>query len=391
MPEPSTFVFNTMIKGYGGSNAACREGIGVYGRMRSIGVEPDSYTYPFLLQACASLGDGKGVHSLVLKSGQCGSDVHAQTSLVSFYSSFGDLECARQVFDRMPEKNVVSWTVMVTGYVKQRQYDDGLALFHQMQVLDIEPNELTLVNVLSACAHLGAYEMGKWVHRYINHKGIAMNPTLGTALVDMYAKCGHIHKALQVFKRLPDKSVFAWNAVIGGLAMHGLGEQALEKFSEMLSIGMRPDDITLLAVLSACAHAGLVQKGKEYFDSMEKEYGVQPNVKHYEEIYNMLDEMSMRLEAEGYMAKTNNVILDIDEEDKKRALCHHSEKLAIAFGLISTKPHTLIRVVKNLRACEDCHLATKLISKIYNREIIVRDRNRFHHFKNGACSCGDYW
>lgn len=513
MPQPSTFVFNTMIRAYAGSNAACREGIGVYTQMRSSKVEPDSYTYPSLLQACSSLSDGRGVHALILKSGQCGLDVHAQTSLVSFYSSFGDLECARRVFDGMPERNVVSWTAMVTGYVKQREYDDGLALFHQMQVLDVEPNELTLVNVLSACANLGAYEMGKWVHRYIDRKGIVMNSTLGTALVDMYAKCGHIHKALHVFKRLPEKSVFAWNAVIGGLAMHGLGEQAIEKFSEMISVGMRPDDITLLAVLSACAHAGLVRKGKEYFDLIEREYGVRPNIKHYgcmvnllgraglleeayevvtkmpmepngvvwgtllnccsshgdvelaetvmarlvalepyndgnyvlmsniyaskgrwedvakvrrfmnerginkttgcstievdnvvhefivscskhpraEEIYNMLDEMSMRLKAEGYMAKTSNVMLDIDEEDKKRALCHHSEKLAIAFGLISTKPGTLLRVVKNLRACENCHLATKLISKIYNREIIVRDRNRFHHFKHGVCSCGDYW
>ncbi|XP_008778435.3 pentatricopeptide repeat-containing protein At5g66520-like [Phoenix dactylifera] len=512
MPQPSTFVYNTMIRGYslGGDG---HKGIHTYVQMRNRGTRPDSFTYPFLLRACTSLAQGKGVHSLIIKSGDLGSNVHAQTSLVTFYSNFGELECARRAFDRMPERNVVSWTAMVTGYVRHERYDDGLALFHQMHASDVEPNEMTLVDVLSACANLGAYEMGKWVHNHIERNVIVMNPTLGTALVDMYAKCGHIGKAAWVFGSLPERAIFTWNAMIGGLARHGLGEKALERFSEMQRVGMRPDDITLIAVLSACVHSGLVEKGKDYFYSMEMEFGIKPNIKHYgclvdllgragllndaydvvlgmpmepngvvwgtllhccathanvemaetvmehlvelepfndgnyvlmsniyaskqrwidvakvrrfmkdrgvlktpgcssieinnvvhefiagctahpqaKEICAMLDDISMRLKAEGYVPKTNHVLLDISEEDKRRALCHHSEKLAIAFGLINTGPRKTIRVVKNLRACEDCHLATKLISKVYGREIIVRDRIRFHHFKDGTCSCGDYW
>lgn len=512
MPEPTAFAFNTMIRGYALSGNG-EEGIRTYIKMREHGIEPDSFTFPFLLKASTGLSEGKGVHSLVLKSGQLGADVFTQTSLVSFYSRSGDLDYARRVFDSMPERNVVSWTAMVTGYMKERRYNDGLALFHQMQVAGIEPNELALVNVLSACAHLGAYEMGKWVHRYIDRCRIFMNPILGTALLDMYVKCGYIQKASQVFKKLPERSVCAWNSMIGGLAMHGYGDMALDKFAQMQAEQTRPDDITFIGVLSACTYSGLVDKGREYFYSMRTEHRIEPNIKHYGcfvdllgkagllqeayetiknmpiepsgivwgsllnacsshgnvelaeiamenlvelepfndgnyvlmsniyaakgqwedvakvrrfmkdrgilkmpgcssievdnmvhefmagdsthprsmEIYSMLDDIAMKLKAEGYVPKTSHVLHDANEDEKRQSLCHHSEKLAIAFGLVSTNPRTPIRVVKNLRACNDCHLATKIISKIYEREIIVRDRNRFHHFKGGACSCNDYW
>ncbi|KAJ8634134.1 hypothetical protein MRB53_027470 [Persea americana] len=512
MSEPMAFAFNTMIRGYALSGNG-EEGINTYIKMQEHCIEPDSFTFPFLLKASTALSQGKGVHSLIIKSGQLGADVFSQTSLVSFYSRSGGLKCARLVFDGMPEKNVVSWTAMVTGYMKERRYNDGLALFHQMQVAGIEPNELTLVNVLSACAHLGAYEMGKWVHRFINRHEVFVNPILGTALVDMYVKCGYIQKALQVFEKLPERIVCTWNSIIGGLAMHGYGELALKKFLQMQTEETRPNDVTFIGVLSACTYSGLVDKGREYFYSMRKQYHIEPNIKHYgcfvdllgragflqevyetiknmpiepsevvwgsllnacsshgnvelaeiamgklvelepfndgnyvlmsniyaskgqwdnvarmrrfmkdrgilktpgcssievgnmvhefmagdskhpqsKEIYSTLDDVAARLKAEGYVPKTSDVLHDADEDEKRQSLCHHSEKLAIAFGLVSTNPGTPIRVVKNLRACCDCHHATKLISKIYEREIIVRDRNRFHHFKDGACSCNDYW
>ncbi|XP_058093095.1 pentatricopeptide repeat-containing protein At4g21065-like [Magnolia sinica] len=511
MPEPTTFVYNTMIKGYALSSSS--EGIELYIRMRCRGLEPDNFTYPFLLKACRDLTEGKGVHALILKTPGLGADVYCQTSLVTFYSNCRDIEYARMVFDNMSNRNVVSWTAMVTGYMKQKRYMDGLALFHEMQGAEIEPNELTLVNVLTACAHLGALEMGRWVHRFIDRNGVFINPTLGTALIDMYVKCGYIHKASQVFEKLPQWSVCTWNSIIGGLAMHGYGEMALERFEQMQMSETRPDKVTFMGVLLACTHSGLVDKGTQYFYSMQKKYGIEPSIKHYgcfvnllgragllqeayktiknmpmepngvlwgallnacsshgnvelaeiamehlieleplndgnyvllsniyaskgrwddvakvrrfmkdrgilktpgcssievdnavhefmagdsshplsKEIYSMLDDVAMKLKAEGYVPKTGHVLHEIDEEEKRQALCHHSEKLAIAFGLVSTSPRTPMRIVKNLRACSDCHIATKLISKIYEREIIVRDRNRFHHFKDGACSCKDYW
>ncbi|OVA17445.1 Pentatricopeptide repeat [Macleaya cordata] len=501
-----------MIRAYA-LNGICEESLKLYIQMQYQGLQPDNFTYPFLLKACTDLNQGKVVHSLILKNPSLGSDIYSQTSLVGFYSSCGDIEYARSVFDKMPDRNVVSWTAMITGYVKQRRYNEGLALFHKMQIEGIEINEFTLVNVLSACAHLGAFEMGKWVHGYINRNRVFLNPTLATALIDMYFKCGYVDKASQVFDKLTERSVCTWNSTIGGLAMHGYGEEALERFKQMRMSGTKPDHITFIGVLSACTHSGMVEKGRECFYSMTRDYGIEPNIKHYgcfvdllgraghleeayeimknmpikpngvlwgtllnacsthgnvelaeiameqlielepfndgnyvimsniyaakgqwenvvrmrrfmndrgilktpgcssievnnvihefvvgdsrhphsKEIYTMLNDVAVRLKAVGYVPKTSQVLLDANEEEKRQSLCHHSEKLAIAFGLVSTGPKTSIRVVKNLRACSDCHLATKLISKIYDREIIVRDRNLFHHFKDGDCSCKDYW
>ncbi|KAJ4961662.1 hypothetical protein NE237_021572 [Protea cynaroides] len=512
MSEPSTFVFNTMARAnaLGGSR---KYAIELYIQMRFRGLEPDHFTFPILLRACAELNQGKGVHSLILKDQSFSSDIYSQTALIDFYSRHGNLECARLVFDKMPERNVVSWTAMITGYMKQKRYNEGLALFHQMQIAGVEINELTLVNVLSACAKLGAFEMGKWVHGYIDRNRIFLNPTLAAALIDMYVKCGYINEASQVFEKVPERSVSSWNSIIGGLAMHGHGEEALDKFKDMLASGTRPDEITFIGVLSACNHSLLVDKGRECFNSIKGVYGQEPNIKHYgclvdllgrsgnldeaykvikempiepngvlwgsllnackrnanvylaeiameqlvelepfndgnyvlmsniyaaklrwdnvakvrnimkdrgilktpgcssiemdntihqfmagdcrhphsKEIYSMLDDVAERLKAVDFVPRTSQVLLDANEEEKRRGLCHHSEKLAIAFGLLRSSPGTPIRVMKNLRACSDCHLATKLISKIYSREIIVRDRTRFHHFKDGACSCNDSW
>ncbi|KAK2662319.1 hypothetical protein Ddye_000893 [Dipteronia dyeriana] len=237
MVEPSTFAFNIMIRGYEKSGLN-HEAILLYIQMRCEGLEPDNFT-------------------------------------------FGDIESARLLFDRMPERNVVTWTAMINGHVKQKRYKEGLELFSQMRNSGIEMNELTLVSVLSACANLGAIEMGKWVHEFIDRHCIFLNPKLGAAVIDMYGKCGNIEEASKVFKIVPQKSVCTWNSIIGGLAMHGCGEEALEMFSQMQTRGIKPDDITLIAVLSACTHSGLVEKGKEIFCKMRKDHKIDPNIKHY--------------------------------------------------------------------------------------------------------------
>ncbi|KAF6161535.1 hypothetical protein GIB67_009414 [Kingdonia uniflora] len=281
MDEPTTFVFNTLVRGYAISGFF-NEGINLYIEMRYQEVEPDKFTYPFLLKACTAFNQGKVVHSLILKSAPfLASNIYCQTSLVSFYSSYGHLEYSRSVFDRMPDRNMVSWTAMITGYVKQKEYKEGLALFHQMQIEGIKINEMTLASVLSACAHLGAYEMGKWVHTYIDRNRVFLNPTLGTALIDMYSKCGYINKASQVFETLPLRSVCTWNSIIGGLAVHGCGEEALQRFNQMQKSDTIPDEITVIGVLSACTHSGFVEKGMELFYSMQRDYGIEPSIKHY--------------------------------------------------------------------------------------------------------------
>ncbi|KAF8390684.1 hypothetical protein HHK36_025211 [Tetracentron sinense] len=297
MVEPTTFVFNTMVRGYA-VGCAAREGFQLYIQMRYRGLEPDTFTYPFLLRACTALSQGKAVHCLILKTQGFGSHIYSQTSLISFYSSHGEMKHARQIFDRMPQRNVVSWTAIITGYVKHnKRYKDGLALFHQMQTVGTDINELTLVTVLSACAHIGAFEMGKWIHGYIERTRIFLNSTLATALLDMYAKCGYINTASRVFEMLPQRSVCTWNSIIVGLGMHGYGDEALERFEQMQRSGTRPDSITFIGVLSACSHSGMVEKGREYFYSMSRDFGIEPNIKHYGCLVDLLGRAGLLDEA----------------------------------------------------------------------------------------------
>ncbi|XP_031247700.1 pentatricopeptide repeat-containing protein At5g66520-like [Pistacia vera] len=278
--NPSTFAFNTIIRGYAEAGLG-HEAIRLYIQMRCKGLEPDNFTHPILLKACGSLKQGKAVHSLVAKNQDFKSEIHSLTRLITFYCGFGDIDSARLLFDKMADRNVVTWTAMINGYVKQNRYKEGIDLFYQMRNCGVEINELTLVSVLSACASLGALEMGKWVHRFIYKNRIFLNHKLGAAVIDMYAKCGYIDEASNVFKIVPEKSVCTWNSIIGGLAMHGSGEEALERFYEMQMSGIKPDDITLIAVLSACTHSGLVEKGKEIFCKMRSGYEIEPNIKHY--------------------------------------------------------------------------------------------------------------
>ncbi|KAL6011687.1 hypothetical protein ACLOJK_002135 [Asimina triloba] len=345
MPEPTTFVFNTIIRGCTLGNGSA--GIDLYSQMRWQDLEPDNFTYPFLLKSCRNLAGGKGLHALILKTPPLGVDVYCQTSLVTFYSNCGDIGYARM------ERNVVSWTAMITGYVNHKKYNQGLALFNEMQVAGIKPNELTLVTVLSACAHLGAFEMGS------SHGNVELAESAMKHLVE-----------LEPFN---DGNYILLSNLYAG---KGRWDDAVEvrRFMKGRGILKKP----------GCSSIEVDNEVHEFMvgDSLH------PRSK---EIYSMVDEIAMRLKAEGYMPKTTRVLHDIDEEEKRQALCHHSEKLAIAFGLVSTSPGTPIRIMKNLRVCTDCHEATKLISKIYEREIIVRDQSRFHHFKDGNCSCNDYW
>lgn len=428
------------------------------------------------------------------------------TSLMSGYMRCGHMEDARWVFDRIPERNVVAWTVMISGYAQNCLFKEALEMFLQMQITGMDPNEVTLVSVLSAVAQLGALTQGRWIHAYIERKGIEVDGVLGSALVNMYSKCGCIEEALVVFESLKCKELPAWNSIVLGLASHGLGEDALRFFSRMqVDSSATPNDITFVGVLSACSHAGLVAEGRVIFDLLTNCYKRTSNIIHYgcmvdllgrsghlEEAKELIENMPMEpnsvlwkillgacrihknvemaehisrvaigssLQDSGFYAITSNIFseagrwdnvgnlrrqmndlkvqkvagcswIEVDgevhefltgresfhaESEEIRSMvaemerlmgqeCHgsnaseasifvesHSEKLAIAFGLIKTSCKTPIRVMKNLRVCNDCHSATKLISKIYDREIIVRDQNRFHHFKNGLCSCSDYW
>ncbi|KAJ8754453.1 hypothetical protein K2173_005614 [Erythroxylum novogranatense] len=543
--SPNIFIYNAFIRGYSG-NQNPEQSFHFYVQSQREGLFPDNLTYPFLVKACTQLGSinvGIQAHVHVIKYG-FESDVYVQNSLVNMYATLGDVKAAsyifrtmslldvaswtsmiagyskcgdvlsaRRLFDRMPEKNLVSWGTMISGYAKNNLFDKAIELYEALQFEGVKANETIMVSVISSCAHLGALELGERAHDYVLRNEMEVNLILGTALVDMYARCGSIDKAIKVFEELPVRDVLSWTALIAGFAMHGFAEKALEYFSQMLLTGLVPRDITFTAVLSACSRGGLVGKGKEMFESMKRDYGIDPRLEHYgcmvdllgragklaeaekfilempvkpnapvwgallgacrihrnasiaervgkiliqlqpehsgyyvvlsniyartnrwdnveivrqmmkekgvkkppgyslieldgkvhnfttgdkthpeiKMIERMWEEILRKIRLVGYIGNTTDALFDVDEEEKENNLHRHSEKLAIAYGIMRTEDCTPIRIVKNLRVCEDCHTATKLISKVYKRELIVRDRSRFHHFKSGICSCIDYW
>ncbi|KAF8393248.1 hypothetical protein HHK36_021489 [Tetracentron sinense] len=515
IPVRDVVSWNAIIAGYAQSGKF-GEALAFFQEMLREKAQPNESTMVSVLSACAQSGSlelGKWVHSWIEDRG-LGSNLRLVNALIDMYSKCGDLEKACGLFDGICQRDRISWNVMIGGYTHMSHYKEALVLFRKMQQSNEEPNEVTFLSILPACANLGALDLGKWIHAYIDKNfSKSTNTSLPTSLIDMYAKCGNIKAALQVFDSAKPRSLASWNAMISGLAMHGHADMSLRLFSEMTEEGYEPDDITFVGLLAACSHAGLVEVGRQYFDTMIRKYKISPKVHHYgcmidlvsraglfdeaealmknmemkpdgaiwgsllqacrvhgnvelgefvarqlfelepknpggyvllsniyagagrwddvarirtrlnekgmkkipggtsievdsvvheflvgdkshpqsREIYKMVEEIDELLEFSGHVPNTSEVLYDIDEEWKEGALSHHSEKLAIAYGLISTNPGTTIRIVKNLRVCGNCHSATKLISKIFDREIIARDRNRFHHFKDGFCSCMDYW
>lgn len=469
-----------------------------------------------MIKACADLSAlsfGRVVHSHVFVSGH-GLDSFVQAALVTFYAKSGDLVVARKVFDKMTERTVVAWNSIISGYEQNGFANEAIGLFHRMRKLGVEFDPATFVSLLSACSQVGALELGCWVHEYIVANEFKVNVVLGTSLINMYARCGNVSKAREVFESMNDRNVVAWTAMVMGYGMHGHGRQAIELFQRMRTHGPAPNYVTFIAVLSACAHAGLVHEGRQAFASMRKDYGIVAGMEHHvcmvdmlgragflsqafeyikeqltanpppavwtamlgackmhrnldlgvqvaeqllasepenpghyvllsniyalagrmdrvemirnimirrglkkqvgystieidqmtylfvlgdkshletTEIYRYLDKLMLRCREAGYVPAPEFVMHELEEEEREYALSYHSEKLAIAFGLLKTGHGMGIRIVKNLRMCEDCHAAIKFISAVTNREIIVRDKLRFHHFKDGSCSCLDYW
>ncbi|CAN1784536.1 Pentatricopeptide repeat-containing protein At5g66520 [Linum perenne] len=272
----------------------------VYKLMRGDSVGPDTYTYPLLLQSCSQrLAEFQGrlIHGHVFKVG-FDSDVYVQNTLINLYAVCGKLGDARSLFDSMPRKDTVSWSVMISGYAQRDKFADALALFQDMQNDGFEPDDSILVSAISACTHLSALDRGVWIHDYIRKKSLKINVILGTTLIDMHMKFGSVENAIKVFNELEEKGVSTWNALILGLAMNGMVKESLETFSEMKECGILPNEITFLAVLGACRHMGLVDEGRRHFDSMVEDHGIKPTVKHYGCMVDLLGRAGKLREAE---------------------------------------------------------------------------------------------
>ncbi|MQL86327.1 hypothetical protein Taro_018847 [Colocasia esculenta] len=294
--------WNAMFAGYS-KNGACGEVVDLFHRMLESGVPFDDVTLISVLPACGRVGAldlGEWIDGYVEANGMK-HNINLITSLVDMYAKCGRVGRARSLFDGMPQKDVVAWSAMISGYTQSSRCREALALFHEMQVADVEPNEVTMVSVLSACAILGALETGKWIHSFTRRKRLALTVNLGTALVDLYAKCGCIDTAIDAFAVMPRKNVLTWTALIQGLASNGRGKEALDLFSSMLEAKTQPNEVTFIALLSACGHAGLVDEGRRIFASMDRDYGVKPKIDHYGCMADILGRAGLLCEAHQFI------------------------------------------------------------------------------------------
>nr|GMD14925.1 pentatricopeptide repeat-containing protein At5g56310 [Ipomoea batatas] len=333
-PNPDMYLYNTAIDALARQPRLYEQAISLYKRARVIGLKHDTYSIPFVLNAvigdCGLIFTGRQIHCEAVRAG-LNNDVHVGVSLVRTYCSCGLVSDARKVFDemlhrdvalwnaiiagyakagdmgsavdlfeRMPRRNVVSWTTIITGYAQGNQSHDAIAVFRRMMVdsSGVKPDEVAMLAALSACANLGDLELGESIHTYIEQHQLQRTVSLNNALIDMYAKSGSIQKAVQLFESMTKKNVVTWSTLISGLATNGLGREALDMFSRMEGAGIKPNDVTLIAVLSACSHAGFVELGRWYFYTMEERYGIQPNIKHYGCIIDLLGRFGRLQEAE---------------------------------------------------------------------------------------------
>ncbi|XP_057951103.1 putative pentatricopeptide repeat-containing protein At3g49142 [Malania oleifera] len=480
LPSRDVISWNSLVAGYA-QNGRFNDALEVCREMELLRLIPDAGTMASLLPAITN-------------------------------TSVENVSFVREMFWKLANKSLVSWNVMIAVYVNNSMPAEAVDLYSRMEAQGIDPDAVTLSSVLPACGDLSALLLGRKIHKYVGVKRLRPNLLLENALVDMYAKCGCLWDAREVFDQMQLRDVASWTSIICAYGMSGQGRDAVALFSKMQESGLSPDSIAFVSVLSACSHAGLLDEGR-YFFKLMNEYKIVPRIEHFAcmvdllgragqvdeaygfiktmpmepnervwgallsacrvytnmtigllaadnlfqlvpeqsgyyvllsniyaragrweevttvrtimkkrgikkmpgisnveldghvhtflagdrshpqsaEIYDELDVLVGKMKEAGYVPETDSALHDVEEEDKEYHLAVHSEKLAIVFAILNTGPGMPIRVTKNLRVCGDCHIAAKLISRIAEREIIVRDTNRFHHFRNGVCSCGDYW
>ncbi|GAB4833818.1 hypothetical protein Ancab_032066 [Ancistrocladus abbreviatus] len=549
MREKLVVAWNAMISGYV-HHGFYLKALEMFRRMSLVGVQQDEFTYTSVLSACADAGlfrHGKAVHACILrKEAKHGPDfsVSVGNALITLYCKYGKVHEAQHLFEEMPmkdlvswnavlsglldnayiaeakqffseipEKNLLTWTLMISALAQNGFGEEGLKLFNQMRVEGFQPCDYAFAGAIIASANLGAFEHGRQLHAQLVCFGYESSLSAGNALITMYGKCGDVQDAHCVFLTMPFVDSVSWNAMIAALGQHGYGYQALELFEQMQEAQIIPDRITFLTVLTACSHAGMVNQGCHYFDSMYACYGITPGEDHYarvtdmlcragkfseakelidkmpfepgapvweallagcrlhrnldlgieaaeklfklipehdgtyillsnmyaivnrwddvagvrklmrdrgvkkepgcswievenkvhvflvddavhpevQEVYDYLEQLGLRMRELGYVPDTKFILHDMEPEQKEYNLSTHSEKLAVAYGLLKLPLGATVRVFKNLRICGDCHNAFKFMSKVVQRRIVVRDGKRFHHFRDGDCSCGDYW
>ncbi|MQL91513.1 hypothetical protein Taro_024136 [Colocasia esculenta] len=299
--QPDGFLWNTMIRGFG-RTGRFMEAFLYYKRMRKDGKPADNFTYSFLLKICAQMAAaelGKQVHCCAVKR-DLDSHVYVRNTLIHMYAMFRDITTARVLFEEIAEPDLVAWNTLIDGHVHCGAHGTAIDLFMRMLRSGVRPDDATMVVVMSACSELGAFDFGNWVHSLIRGSKLELIVAVSNSLVDMYAKCGAIDRALDVFEAMQERNVVSWNSMILGFAMHGNTELALQLFARMQEEWddcIEPNDITFLGVLCACSHGGLVEQGKMYFNSMIRDYHITPTIRHYGCMIDLLGRAGLVREA----------------------------------------------------------------------------------------------
>lgn len=342
-----------------------------------------------LLKLCEDLKSlelGKRVHEFLRRS-KFGGNVELCNRLIGLYVKCGSVKDARKVFDKMPDRNVGSWNLMIGGYNVNGLGIDGLLVFKQMRQQGIVPDEETFALVLAVCALVDGVEEGLMQFESMKEYGIVPGMEHYLGVVNIFGCAGRLDEAHEFIENMPiEAGVELWETLRNFARIHGDLER--EDCADELLTVLDPSK-------AAADKVPLPQRKKQSAINMLEEKNrvteYRCNMPYKEEGDVKLRGLTGQIREAGYVPDTRYVLHDIDEEEKEKALQYHSERLAIAYGLISTPPRTTLRIIKNLRICGDCHNAIKIMSKIVGRELIVRDNKRFHHFKDGKCSCGDYW
>ncbi|GAU38728.1 hypothetical protein TSUD_208380 [Trifolium subterraneum] len=415
MPQKDTVAWNVMISCCIRNNRT-RDALNLFDVMQTERYEcvPDDVTCLLLLQACARLNAlefGERIHSYIMVHGYGGA-LNLCSSLISMYSRCGCLDKAYDVFMGMKNKTVVSWSAMISGLAVNGYGREAIEAFEEMLRNGVQPDDHTFTGVLSACSHSGLLDEGvSFFDRMISEFGITPAIHHYGCMVDLLGRAGLLDKAYQLITSMEVKSdSTVWRTLLGACRIHGhvtLGEQVIEHLIE-LKAQEAGDYVLLLNLYSSAGHWEKVAEVRKLMreksiqttpgcctielKGVVHEFVVDDNSHSRKvEIYNTLDEINKQLKIAGYVVELSSELHKIDDKEKGYALSYHSEKLAIAFGVLVTPPGTTLRVASNLRICIDCHNFLKLFSAAYNRDVILRDHKRFHHFRRGHCSCNDYW
>ncbi|KAF5749180.1 pentatricopeptide repeat-containing protein [Tripterygium wilfordii] len=506
--------WTAMIAGYTQHNLFA-EALILFQEMLSRGIRSDNIGLSCAISASAGiqlLNQGQQIHAQSYVSGYS-NDLSIENALVSLYARCGKIKEAKLAFDRIDAKDNISWNGLISGLAQSGYYEEALQVFANMNTDGLQADLFTFGSAVSAAANLANIKQGATIHAMIIKTGVDSENEVSNALITLYSKCGDIGDARRKFYEIPVKNEISWNAIITGYSQHGFGIEAVKHFEEMKQVGLKPNHVTFIGVLSACSHVGMVNEGLGYFESMRKEYGLMPKPEHYvcivdllgragllsrakkfieemsiepdamiwrtllsacsvhknmevgefaanhllelepedsatyvlvsnmysvsgkwdsrnqarqmmkergvkkepglswievmnkvhaffvsdrlhpiaDKIYEFLDDLNKRAAEIGYVKDSYSLLNNLEQEQKESTMSIHSEKLAIAFGLLSLPDAIPIRVMKNLRVCNDCHNWIKFVTKVSNRAIVVRDAHRFHHFEGGLCSCRDYW